>query len=286
MNKINWVFFGTDRFSVYVLETLKSSGLLPNLIVTAEDKPKGRKLQLTPPEVKVWAEENNITLIQVKSLKGEEFLEKINTYGQFDVFLVASFGKIIPNDILNLPKSGTLNIHPSLLPKLRGPSPLESAIIQENKTGVTIIRLDSEIDHGPIITQGEIIEWSDDNPPYYEELEKKLAEEGARLVAQILPDWIQSKINALDQNHQDATFTEKIKKEDGLISLDGNPIENLKKIRAYHFWPTCYFLSSTEPKKRVIVKKAKIENSLLVLERVTPEGKKEMDYSEYLKGNK
>ena len=159
MNKATFAFFGTDEFSVVVLNTLKNLGFVPSFIITTPDQPKGRKMILTPPPVKVWAEENKIKIIQPTSLKNideqsRHALDGLNDQGLPLIFLVASYGKIIPKNILDIPTHGTLNIHPSLLPKYRGASPLETAILSgDTETGVTIIKLDEEMDHGPILIQ-------------------------------------------------------------------------------------------------------------------------------------
>jgi len=265
---ITFAFFGTPEFSTIILDELKSKNFLPSLIVTSPDKPKGRKLILTPSPVKVWAEHNNIPHIENLEIKNN-----------FDLFIVASYGKILSEKILNIPKHGILNVHPSLLPKLRGASPIKSAILSENETGVTIIKLDKEMDHGPIIAQKKIISWTE--PPYEEDLENLLAHEGGKLLAEIIPDWISGKIKAEEQDHDKATFSKKIKKEDGEIHLNDNPELNLRKIRAFHRWPTAYFFQNG---KRIIIKKAHIENGELILDRVIPEGKKETDGKDFLKG--
>ena len=139
---INFAFFGTDEFAVAVLKYLSTYHLSPALIITTPDKPKGRKLAFTPSPVKVWAETNKINVGPAMS----------NISSQFDLFIVASYGKIIKKEILDLPKFGTLNVHPSLLPKYRGPSPIQTAILNgDGKTGVTIMLLDNQVDHGPIL---------------------------------------------------------------------------------------------------------------------------------------
>lgn len=281
-NNLSWVFFGTDEFSVMVLEELKKNGYTPNLVVTTEDKPKGRKLVLTPPEAKVWGEKNNIPVLQPKKLNSEATLQLSTS--NFELFIVASYGKIIPQNILDLPKHKTLNIHPSLLPKLRGPSPIVSAILNEDETGVSIMRLDSEMDHGPILAQQKInIEW----PPYAEKLEKVSAEMGAQMLAEIIPEWITGNIQEIEQDHSQATICSKIQKSDGEINLSHNPELNLRKIRAYSIWPGAfYFEQNGDTKTRIIVKQAHIENDKLVLDRIIPEGKKEMTYADYLRGKR
>lgn len=280
-NKIKFAFFGSSDLSILVLEKMKSLGHTPSLIIAPEDKPKGRKLVLTPPESKTWADQNSIPCLQLRTLRTEEAFGKISSFGNFDVFIVASYGKLIPDNILNFPKHQTLNVHPSLLPKLRGASPIISAILSENETGVSIIRLDSEMDHGPILSQEKVT--IDPWPPYEEDLEKVLAERGAEMLCDILPDWISGKISELPQDHSQATLCGKFKKEDGELNLSDDPNTNLRKIRAFHRWPGTFYFDEG---KRIIVKKAKVENGKLIIERVVPEGKKEMNYEDYLRGKK
>lgn len=285
MNKIIWAFFGTSKISVIVLEELKKRGFLPSFIVTTEDKPKGRKMIITPPEVKVWAEKEGIPYIQPKSLKNEEVEKEIRSkIPECDLFIVVSYGKIIPQNILDIPKHQTLNVHPSLLPKLRGPSPIQSAILLENETGVSIMRIDSEMDHGPIISQRKIdIDW----PPYEEDLEKISGQIGGEELAKIIPEWIDGKIEEKEQDHNSATYCKKIEKQDGEINFEEPSEKNLRKIRAFHIWPGAFFFYQKGDKKiRIIVKKAHLENGELVLETVIPEGKKEMSYKDFLNGEK
>ncbi|KND47847.1 MAG: methionyl-tRNA formyltransferase [Parcubacteria bacterium C7867-006] len=283
-NNFNWAFFGTDEFSVTVLDELKNNGLVPSLIVTTEDKPKGRKLVITPPEAKLWAEKEKIKYLQLKTLRNEESLKTIATSSEkdYDFFIVASYGKIIPQNILDIPKYKTLNVHPSLLPKLRGPSPIQSAILTESETGVSIMRLDAEMDHGPILAQEKInTEW----PPYSDELEKICAKTGGKMLAKIIPEWVNGKIIEKEQNHDKATFCKKIEKKDAELDLNEKTELNLRKIRAFNVWPGAYFFDSNKDKQiRIIVKKAHIENDELVLDRIIPEGKKEMNYKDYLRG--
>ncbi len=270
-------FFGTDDFSVKVLETLKEGGLLPALIITTKDKPKGRKLVLTPCEVKIWAQENKIEYLEPEKLNAE-FQETYKKY-QADLAVVASYGKIIPEAVLEIPKHKTINVHPSLLPKLRGASPLQSAILTENETGVTIIKLDKEMDHGPILAQQKLdIEW----PPYIYELKEKTAKLGGEMTLKVIEDIEENKLNEIEQDHSQATFTKKIEKALAEIILTDLPQVNLRKIRALQEYNPFFYDNA----KRVIIKKAHIENNELVIEKVVPEGKKEMDYKDYLRGKK
>jgi methionyl-tRNA formyltransferase len=278
---IPFIFFGTSRFSVIVLNMLKASGFLPKLIVTAPDRPKGRGLELTPSEVKIWAEKNNIEVLEPENLDSA-FLLALRS-ANCTLFIVASYGKIIPKDVLDMATSGALNVHPSLLPKYRGASPLQSAILADDKNvGVTIMLMDEQMDHGPIVAQEKVeISW----PPRVDYLEEILGERGGSLLAEILPDVAQHTITATPQNHGEATFTKKIKKEDGEITLDEKlSHENYLKFLAYIGWPGTYFFAEKNGRKiRVLIKDAHFENGVFTPTRVVPEGKKEMSYESFLK---
>ncbi|MDP6387815.1 MAG: methionyl-tRNA formyltransferase [Candidatus Pacebacteria bacterium] len=287
-NKPKIAFFGTSRSSTVVLEKLKKAGLTPNLVVTSPDKPKGRNLIVTSPPVGIWAEKNIVNFVQPEEFDKSflDFLREEN----FDLFVTASYGKILPKEILDIPKYGMLNVHPSLLPKLRGASPIISAILgDEKKTGVTIMLVDEKVDHGSILAQAsiELESWSASAswPPKASELEEILFTEGGKLLAEVIPKWIAGKIKPEVQDESQATFTKKIKKEDGLIELDGDPYQNLLKIRAFDEWPGVYFLVNRNGKKiRVKITDAEIEDNKLKIKKVIPEGKKEMDYEDYLRG--
>ncbi|MFA6415991.1 MAG: methionyl-tRNA formyltransferase [Candidatus Paceibacterota bacterium] len=275
-----WAFWGTDEFSVVVLDTLKDRGLLPTLIITTPDKPKGRKLIITPPPVKIWAQENKIDFIQPDSLK---FVSEKLKAKNYDLFLVASYGKIISQTILDLPAHGTLNIHPSLLPRYRGSTPIESAILNGDKeAGVTIMLLDKEMDHGPIIAQEKIDLTGEETAPI---LAKVLAQKGANLFADVLAEWLAQKITPLEQDHDLATYTQKIEKKYGEINLNDPAILNFRRFRAYQPWPGVYTEIDNHQKKiRLTIKKARLDGELFVIERVTPEGKKEMSWEEFQRG--
>ncbi len=270
-NDIKIGFWGGPEYSVITLEKLHSAGFNISFIVTSVDKPKGRNLVLTPPPAKVWGLEHGITVLQPASIKDGSFNPP-----ECDVYIVMAYGKIIPENILNIPKAGSLNIHPSLLPKFRGSCPIESAILADDRdVGVTIMKMDGEMDHGPVVTQERVdIPW----PPKAEELGKKLVEVGSELLVKILPDWIEGKIAVKEQDHTLATYTKKIQKEDGLIDLNGDPYQNYLKIQAYHGWPSAYFFVN---EKRVKITEASFVAGELVIEKVIPEGKSEMRYTDF-----
>jgi len=280
-HKLNIAFFGTPEFAVTILDQLKKNNILPSLIVTAPDKPKGRKLILSAPPVKKWALENTIDIAQPTKLD-KDFVETINAHS-WDLFIVAAYGLIIPQNVLDIPHKGSLNVHPSLLPKFRGASPIESSILGgATETGVTIMLIDEKMDHGPLLSQLIIPMKGDENAS---ELEMTLAELGGELLAKTIPSWIHGELQEQAQIHDKATFTKKMTKEDGLIDLNDDPTMNYRKIRAYKIWPGTYFFVEKNGKKiRVIIKDASIEKEELCIHKVLPEGKKEMKYEDFLKG--
>lgn len=281
------IFFGTPEFARDTLDTLEKHGITPSLIVAAEDKPVGRKMILTAPATKKWAEERNIPVLQLKTLRTPESFEAIKAYGPFDVGVVASYGKIIPQNILDIPQKGMLNIHPSLLPLHRGASPIQSTILTGDPFGVSIILLDADMDHGPLLAQKEIPEHILPKDSYRDVAEKVLAHEGAIMLSNILPEWISDTHTTTEQDHTKATFCKKIEKSDGEVHLDSDtPEEIVRKVRAFVGWPTVfYFTPYNGSRIRVQVTKAHIENGLLVITSVKPEGKKEMSYTDFLRGN-
>jgi methionyl-tRNA formyltransferase len=287
MNKINYIFFGTSEFSVDVLNQLKEADLLPELIVTTPDSLQGRGLKLTPCPVRIWADQNNIKNIQPERISGN-FASQLSSFKnsngenlEWDVFVVVSYGKIIPQELLSLPKKGILNVHPSLLPKHRGPSPIETAILNDElKTGVTIMLIDEKVDHGPIVAQ-EVVEFKEWE--HKDKVSTKLAEVGGKILAKILPPYIAEEIIPTEQNHSDATFTKKIEKADAEIFLNEDARKNFLKIMAYTPHPGAFFFTEKNGKKiRVKITDAKYENDTLQILRVIPEGKKEIDYSLFI----
>ncbi len=276
-----FVFFGTSQFSVTVLDTLEKEGFLPSLMVTQPDRPKGRNLVLTPPPVKEWALSHNIPLLQPSALDSA-FTYKLKTIN-YKLFIVASYGLIIPKEVLDLPEHGALNVHPSLLPKYRGATPIQSAILNgETKTGVTIMLMDEKMDHGPVVRSEKLKVQSEKVTTG--ELEKELAELGGKMLAEIIPRWVKGEIKAIPQNEAEATYTKKLKKEDGLVDLAEDPELNFRKIRAFQGNIGTYFLAKKDGKDiRVKITKATLEKGKLVIEKVIPENRKESSYDLFLK---
>lgn len=275
---------------MHALEELKTRRFLPAFIVTTPDKPRGRKMILTPTPVKIWAEENKIETADPESLRNNSDLVSKLAGLDCDLFLVASYGKIIPKEIFEIPKLKTLNIHPSLLPKYRGASPIQAQILNDEKEiGVTIIEIDEEMDHGLIVAQKKIEE---EISLGRKKLEKILATEGAGLFVQILPDWVAGETKPRAQDEKSAIYCKKISKEMGELQIDlgnlsKNARENFLKIKAFEDWPTAYFFIERNGRwTRVIVTDAVFENNSLKILKVIPEGKKEMTFADFLRGQR
>ncbi len=268
MQKINYIFFGTPDVASETLEILKQAGYLPSLIVTSPDKPQGRKMILTPPPVKTWAIENNIPYIQPEKLT-DLILEIPNV----DLFIVVAYGKIMPEKLIKSPRLGSINIHYSLLPKYRGASPVESAILNgDDETGVSIQQMEYKMDTGPILAVEKVEILPDEKSG---ELRKRLIKIGGELLVKILPDFVEEKITPIPQDESQATNCKKMTKEDGLINLEDDCIINYNKFRAYATWPRTYFFKDD---KRIIITDASLEDGKFVIKRVIPEGGKEQEY--------
>jgi len=270
---LNFVFFGTPDVASKTLIILKEKGYVPKLIVTSPDKPSGRGLEMHETPVALWAKENNIKCLKPEKLT-EEFIESLD---KTELNIVVAYGKIIPEILINKPELGTINIHYSLLPKYRGASPLEAALLNnDEETGISIQQMEYKLDSGPILREEKIDIGINDTK---EELRETLINLGANVLCDILPQIIHKEITSNSQDESKATFCKKIKKEDGELDLNGNAKENWNKYRAYSGWPgTFFFIKKNEKKLRIKIKWATYQNNSFVIKRVIPEGKKEIDY--------
>lgn len=277
-------FWGGPEYSVLTLNKLHEAGFTIAFVATSLDKPKGRNLVLTPPPAKVWALAHDIPVLQPEKLKDPAFIESLKAF-DCDVFVVMAYGKIMPDEILEMPRAKSLNIHPSLLPRFRGACPIESAILaDERETGVTIMQMDHDMDHGPIVAQEKVTmtPW----PQPAEILGTVLVNKGADLLVSLLPEWVAGKMTPVAQDHSLATYTKKIIKEDGLIDLSADGYANFLKIQAYHRWPSAYFFKTDikngeEKKTRVKITQASFIDNKLVIEKVIPEGRSEQPYTNF-----
>ena len=299
-NKVKTIFIGTSEFSKIILEgMIKNSDLEIIGVITAQDKPSGRKQELIPSPIKELSTRENLFLLQPnKIIEVKKEIEKLNP----DLILLASYGQKIPKEILEIPKYGSLNIHPSLLPKYQGSTPIQSVILNgEKETGVSIILMSERIDEGPVLAQEKV----KINKEYYLELEDKLAKKGLEMFNNIVKDWIDGKVKTTQQNKEESTLTKMIKKEDGLIDWNKSAEEIERKIRAYNPWPSAYSqieekmfkiweADITEQKEQKQIGEIFLQNNnlavqtgkdVLIIRELQLEGKKKTKSEDFLKGN-
>ncbi len=283
--KLSFAFWGTPDVAANTLDILFTQGYIPSLIITAPDRPQGRGLTLTPPPAKVWALAHNVPFLQPEKLNTEFVLQLSNF--NFDLSIVVAYGKILSQQIIDLPQKGTINIHYSLLPKYRGASPVESAVLHgDTETGIAIQQMALGLDTGDILVEEKVSIDPNETAPA---LRKRLIKIGAELLAQNLPKIIQGSIIPQKQKTEDISTCGKIKKEDGLIDLSDDAQKNYNKYRAYYGWPgVFFFIDSPEDGKygkRIKITEAVFENSTFIPTKVIPEGKKEISFEEFKKHN-
>ena len=228
------VFMGTPSFALPVLSALLDAGHEVVGLYTQPDKPSGRGRGTTPSPVKAYATEHGLRVFQPASLRRPDAHEELASLSP-DVIVVAAYGRILPPGTLELPPLGCLNVHPSLLPRYRGPSPVSAAVLNgDQTTGVTVMKLDEGMDTGPIVAQKE----TPIAPPEdAEELTARLFRIGASLLIDVLPRWARGEIRPRPQDDSDASTTKRLSREDGQIdwTLSASRIE--RQVRAYRPWP-------------------------------------------------
>ena len=302
MKKKNYkiIFFGTPDFARPSLEKLINSGYLVIDVVTQPDKKIGRKQKEIHSPVKELALKHKIPVFQPEKISDPNCVQKIKDLNP-GLIVVAAYGQILPKEILEIPKYGCINIHASLLPKYRGVSPIQAAILNGDKeTGVTIILMDEKMDHGKIVKSSKLKVQSDIT---LSELHDELAKLGAELLVEILPKWFSGQIKPKTQDESQASYTKILKKEDGQIDWHKSAEVIERQIRAFTPWPGsfCFWgnkrlkiikakvldINKTEPGKVYeIGDKIAVQTgeNMLELERIQLEGKKEMDVKEFLRG--
>lgn len=231
--KLRTVFMGTSSLSEKILTDLIAEGYNIIAVYTKPDKKTGREQEITESPVKKIATEHKLTVIQPEKFNVEAIseLKKLKP----DLILVAAYGKILPKEVLEIPGFGCLNVHTSLLPKFRGPSPIQNALLcGEKETGTTIMLMDEGIDTGKIIAQAKITIKDDDTN---ESLTEKLAIFSSELLLKTLPAWIERKIEATDQDNSLATLCQLIEREDGRIFWEEEAENIYNKYRALYPWP-------------------------------------------------
>ena len=272
-----FVYFGTPKVASDTLAILIERGFIPSVVITSPDAHRGRGLALTPSETKALAIAHGIPVMTPEKLD-EKTVNAIRTLG-CEYAVCVAYGKIFPEELINAFPLGVLNVHYSLLPKYRGATPLETALLAgESETGVTIQKMVKELDAGDILAQEATPIAKDETA---REVRPRLIQLGAKLLVETLPTYLQGAITPTTQDaslltaQAGATRAYKIKKEDGLISLDAPASENWNKYRAYADSIGTYFY---ENGKRMKIIKASLKNDKFIVERVIPEGKRETIY--------
>ena len=225
---------GTPDFAVPVLSRLAEAGHEIAAVYSQPDRPVGRGRRLVETPTKRFAEEYRIEVRQPKSFRSEAECAGLASLST-EVVVVAAYGLFLPSEILQMPPLGCLNIHPSLLPRYRGPSPVVSAILNgDDETGVTIMKLDEGMDSGPLLAQARVLIAERETGP---DLTRRLFDWGASLLAKTLPGWASGSIQASPQDESRATFTPLVEKEDGEIDWTDNAERIARMVRAYEPWP-------------------------------------------------
>lgn len=274
-----FIFFGTPVVARDTLDLLVAAGYVPSVVVTSPDAPKGRGLTLTPSETRVWAEEHHIPVLTPEKLDAA-FLETLAEYGCAYAVVVA-YGKILPQALIDLFPLSVLNVHYSLLPKYRGASPVETALLQgETETGVSVQRMVFKLDAGEVLGSETVaIEPTETT----RELRARLVSIGAQVLIDLLPSFEEGTLAGVPQDESLVTFSGKLRKEDGRLSLSADARTNWNTYRAFAESPgTHFFMSKNDKQLRVKLLSAVFENNLFVPVRVVPEGKKEMAYQDLL----
>ena len=291
---------GTPEFAVPSLKKLKEAGYEIPLVITQPDKPAGRGKKLTPTPVKVVAQELGIRVYQPKRIKGNQELLKLLKEISPELIVVAAYGKILPEWLLEIPKYGAINVHASLLPKYRGASPIQAALLNgEKESGVTIMKVSPELDAGDIISQERVKVEEEDTA---KSLHDKLAQLGGELLVKTIPLYVEGKLKPIPQENSKATYCRQIKKEDARIKWEEPAEKIFNAVRAFNPWPGAFTFFKGKRIKVLKVKKAEGEGEpgevistkgglkvatgegALLVETLKPEGRKEMSGEEFVRG--
>ena len=261
MTPLRIIFMGTAELSGVSLEKLsRDKNFFILAVVTQPDKPKGRDLKRTPSPVKILAEKLNLPVLQPLKARDENFISELRALKP-DLIVVVAYGQILPQTILDLPQFGCLNVHTSLLPKYRGAAPIQWAIADgEPETGVTIMKMDAGLDTGAILSVRRIPILATDDSHI---LHDRLAQLGAELLIETIPNYVAGKIPPQPQPTEGSTYAAKIKKEDGRINWNLPAQQIWNRLRAFTPWPGAFtFLKSeTKPQLQKIWKAEVVENN-------------------------
>ncbi|MFA5107405.1 MAG: methionyl-tRNA formyltransferase [Patescibacteria group bacterium] len=299
------VFFGTPELAVPFLKFLEEKNIHIVGVVTQPDKPHGRHRALQPTPVKVAARKSSLTVFTFDSLRKAESVTALSELKP-DLFIVVAYGLIIPKKILGLPRLGSINVHPSLLPKYRGPTPIPAPILEgDTETGITIMKMDTGMDTGPILRSIKI---ALDKNETASSLTQKIMNRGPEFLFRVLNDYVAGSIKPIPQQASGASYTKMLSKADGLIDWHQSASVIERKIRAYQPWPVAFtywngrkldileaehspLVTSLYPGaltdqdgRAGIVTGGGQEGNVLVLKKVRLESKKEMSIESFLRG--
>ncbi|MEO5928264.1 MAG: methionyl-tRNA formyltransferase [Patescibacteria group bacterium] len=232
------LFLGTSEFAIPSFKALASDPRFSIIgVVTQPDRPVGRHAVLTPPPIKTVAQELGLPIFQPETIKELETNSDFQSLiaNRPDVFVVVSYGKILPQRFLDLPTQGCVNVHGSLLPRWRGAAPIQAAIASgDKKSGVTVMQLDADLDHGAILGAAEEPITKDDTGAT---LHDRLAELGGEILPDILAGYLNSSITPVEQDHSQATFCKTMSRDDGKIDWNKSAEEIERMVRGYTPWP-------------------------------------------------
>ena len=301
------VFFGTPDFAVPALRELNANHQVL-AVVTMPDRPSGRKLKLAPSPVKSFALNLGLTVYEPETLKKNEAFFAVLSEHEADVFVVAAYGLILPKKILDMPKHGCINVHASLLPKYRGASPIHAAILSgDDRTGITIMQMDTGLDTGGILLQEETSIAPDED---FQSLHNRLTELGASCTIRALGLVESGKATRTPQDGSLSSYSPMIKKSDGKIDFSKTTEQILCQIRAFSLWPGAYVMQQGKPLKIVSARKVsgdfdtsavpgmillasqteglivKTGDGALLITELIPSGGKKMPSQDYLRGRK
>lgn len=295
VKNVRYIFFGTPRFAEIVLNELIKAGYPPSLVVCNPDRPTGRKKTITPPPVKVVARKNDLNIWQPEKVTKEGLMNELSSLdlNDIDLFIVAAYGQILKKDILEFPKFGAIGIHPSLLPKYRGATPIRSAILNgEKETGVTLYLMDEGVDSGPVLKKEHV---NISNDTTYEELHDVLATLGAKMTLEVAPLYLKGNISPKAQDEKEATITKKISTNDAKIdhqdlvrAIEGDKDISRKihdTIRSLNPEPGAWVkvegdhISGLPKDKRVKLLSSYLQGDKLHLKKIQVEGKKAKEIS-------
>jgi methionyl-tRNA formyltransferase len=295
------IFMGSPDFAIPSLDALQKSDHDVCAVVTQPDRPAGRGRKLRQSAVKKLAKSYHLPIIQPDTLRDESLFAEFNEL-KADLIVVAAYGQILPQRLLELPRYGCINVHASLLPRWRGAAPVQAAILEgDDDTGITIMKMDAGLDTGPILQQRSTpIEESETGG----ELEKRLAVLGGELLFDTIPAYVSGDVKPIEQDDSLATYAPMLKKKDGQIYFRQTAGRLARQVRAFEPWPSSFFFWDN---LRIVVRAAhphphdsgtigevgKIDglpaistgSGSLILERIQPAGKREMSSVDFLNGS-